>query len=62
MLFRVVIVAYGVGVFMGLLGVAEWLVDRAERRQWLVRLTLALVSIAVALLGSLTLKTKRRRT
>ena len=53
MIFRVLVVAYGVGAMMGFLGLVEWLIDRASRRVWLTHFLTSLLFGSVALLGSL---------
>jgi Na+/H+ antiporter NhaC len=44
MIFRVFVIAYGVGALLGFLGVIEWLLDRAASRVWLSHLVASFVS------------------
>jgi hypothetical protein len=46
MLFRFFVVAYGVGVMLGFLGLVEWLVDRAGR-VWIRHLAAALLAFTL---------------
>ena len=53
MIFRMFVMAYGVGALLGFLGVVEWLIDRASRRVWLTHLLVSALCSSAALLGSL---------
>jgi hypothetical protein len=59
MVFRFVIVAYAVGLVMGLLGLAEWLGARIAR-VWLSFLVAGLLSCCVGVVGSAAISFWRR--
>ena len=58
MIFRVFVIAYGVGALLGFLGLVEWLLDRASR-VWLAHLWAGFLSGAAGLVLWLA---NRRRT
>jgi hypothetical protein len=43
MIFRVFVIAYGVGALLGFLGLIEWLLDRASR-VWVANLVASVLS------------------
>jgi len=59
MIVRFVLVAYCVGVMLGVLGLIEWLVSRIAR-VWLAFFVAGLTSALVGAVGSLAIKTWRR--